>query len=110
MISHAECDHPSTPGARAKCRRARAGGKTARETQQGGHTSEEGPRSPASSTFKERNTGTTPKDRALQCDVCGVERIMWRGTDILTGLMLYVGGRCFYMVKRGDPILIDKRA
>ena len=102
MISHAECDHPSTPGARAKCRRARAGGG---ETQ----TIERSPRQ-TKSGLRERNTGTTPKDRALQCDVCGVERIMWRGRDVLTSLTLYVGSRCFYYVKEGDPVLVDKRA
>jgi hypothetical protein len=39
-----------------------------------------------------------------------VERIKWRGKDILSGLVLYVGWRCFYYVKEGDPVLIDKRA
>lgn len=103
MISHAECSHPSTPGARAKCRRARANGQEVKTTER---VSVATPKE----TGRERNRGTTPRDRDLQCDVCGVERIMWRGCDVLTGLLLYVGERCFYYVKEGDPILVDRRA
>lgn len=38
----------------------------------------------------------------MQCDVCGVERIAYKGLDVLTGVTLYVGEKCYYMVKR-DP-------
>jgi hypothetical protein len=51
---------------------------------------------------RERNTGTTPRDRDKQCDVCGVERIAYFGLDIVSGIRMYVGERCYYMVKR-DP-------
>lgn len=34
---------------------------------------------------------------------------MWRGRDVLSDLILYVGERCFYYVKEGDPTLVDKR-
>lgn len=97
MISHTDCDHPSTSGARAKCRRARANGQEVK-------TTERVPSDGASVKVigRERNTGTTPRDRDKQCDVCGVERMEFRGTDILTGLMLYTGERCAYYIKRSD--------
>lgn len=51
---------------------------------------------------RERNTGTTPRDKDKQCDVCGVEKIAYFGLDVISGLRLYVGERCYYMVRR-DP-------
>ena len=114
MISHKDCTHPSTPSARAKCRRAHAKGEV---LEPGFHPPLYSLGPPPKTTERsrgegrERNTGTTPKDRDKQCDVCGVERIKWRGTDILSGLVLYVGEHCFYMVKRDPegPRLIDRR-
>lgn len=97
MIDHTNCDHPSTSGARAKCRRARAAG--------GVHT-EDGQATPKDVDFSKSGGGgkkaQTPRDRDKQCDVCGVERIAYRGLDVISGVVLYVGERCYYMVKR-DP-------
>lgn len=93
MIDHSKCDHPRTSSARAKCRRGGGGSSTPRK---------------AAST-KEVNfsgsggaQGQTPRDRDKQCDVCGVERIAYFGLDVVSGVRLYVGERCYYMVKR-DP-------
>lgn len=44
----------------------------------------------------------TPRDREMQCDGCGVERISYRGRDLITGVLLSVGEKCFYMIKH-DP-------
>jgi hypothetical protein len=113
MIDHSECTHLSTPGARAKCRRARFKGEVLVGFQPPLYSLDArlSPKTTERSHEKERNRGSTPKDRDKQCDVCGVERIKWRGVDILSGLVLYVGSRCFYMVKRDPegPVLVDKR-
>jgi hypothetical protein len=107
MISHSECDHPKTPSARAKCRRLRsrdggAGGEGAVREKGGSRAtpkSEWGGKA-HHDPDRERNTGQVPRDRHLQCDICGVERIMVKGTDPLTGILIYVGERCSYMVER----------
>lgn len=48
--------------------------------------------------------GQTPKDPALCCDNCGVERITHRGTDPLTNVLRYVGRKCYYTIMRADDI------
>lgn len=91
-IDHSKCDHERTRAARAKCRRggdstprkAKASSKDVDFSGSGGQK------------------GQTPRDRDKQCDVCGVERIAYFGLDVLSGVRLYVGERCYYMVKR-DP-------
>jgi hypothetical protein len=111
MINHSNCDHPRTSSARAKCRRS------------GGNYSEKvgfapplyslgPPPGPGRRVIgkKEReerddNYGQTPRDKEKECMVCGVERIEFKGTDPLTGLTLYVGERCTYMVKRADDFV-----
>lgn len=92
MISHKDCDHPSTPGARAKCRRAR-GGATPKEVDLSKASRAKDP---------DDNYGQTPRDRDKQCVVCGVEKIEWRGTDPLSGILLFVGAKCEYMVRRSE--------
>lgn len=51
---------------------------------------------------RERNRGTTPRDRDKQCMVCGVERIEFQGTDPKTNRLLFVGERCTWMIEN-DP-------
>lgn len=101
MIDHSNCDHPSTSGARAKCRRLKQ---------------EPWPRPPLYSLgpppgAKKASTktiddedryGQTPRDKADECVKCGVERIAYSGTDSLSGIVLYVGERCRYYIK-GAP-------
>lgn len=97
MINHSNCSHPSTSSARSKCRKAKAGG--GEYTGSGGAT----PRVIGEKSTAERDTyGQTPRDRDKQCDVCGVERIAWRGLDVISGIVLYVGDRCKYYVVQ-DP-------
>lgn len=101
MISHADCDHPSTSSARAACRRrrARAGGETTTsnsspasvKTKWGGKSHHDPDR--------ERNTGQVPRDREAECHSCHVERILARGTDPITGILLFVGERCMWKVE-----------
>jgi hypothetical protein len=93
MINHQNCDHESTSSARAKCRRARANGKV-----HSGASTKQVDMRRSDPTGKAK----TPRDKDKQCDVCGVERIAYRGVDVLTGTLLYVGDDCYYMVKR-DP-------
>lgn len=99
MINHSTCNHPSTSGARSKCRKAQAAGKE--------HTEAEGATPKIIGLKKGRDEeedryGQTPRDRDKQCDVCGVEKIAWRGLDVISGIVLYVGQRCYYYVK-ADP-------
>lgn len=94
MIDHSNCDHPRTSSARAKCRRAQAGG---------GST----PKRKASEKevdFKGSGGATpqTPRDRSDECHICGVERIEFKGTDAWTGLHVLVGERCAWRVKRAN--------
>jgi hypothetical protein len=99
MINHTNCDHPSTSSARGKCRKARAAGGEYKGT---GATPKELDLSKAATSKFKDNYGQTPRDRDKQCDVCGVEKIAWRGLDVISGVVLYVGDKCFYMVKQ-DP-------
>lgn len=94
MISHKDCEHPSTPSARAKCRRAQAKGEDGATVKEVNFT---GVSQKKASVDK---YGQTPRDRDKQCQNCGVERILYRGTDPLSGLLLFVGERCEYMVRR----------
>lgn len=96
MIDHTNCDHPRTSSARAKCRRAhRNGGETpARKASKKDVDFGGGGGSKAS----------TPRDRDMQCDVCGVERIELRGTDPLNGVILSVGAKCSYMLKQSHDV------
>ena len=109
MINHSNCKHPSTSGARSKCRKARASGKefTAEE----GATPMELDLSKSTSRKKddEDRYGQTPRDRDKQCDVCGVERIAWRGLDVISNVVLYVGQRCKYYVAQdpNGPVALD---
>lgn len=118
MINHTDCDHPSTSGARAKCRRARSEGKVV-VTTLGPHcddcTHESctrlRPKAGATPKYigkahhdpdRPRNQGTTPRDKDKQCMNCGVERIEFKGTDPFTGMLLFVGERCTYKVENSD--------
>lgn len=94
MISHKDCDHPSTSGARAKCRRAK-GGATPKQVDFSETGEKQGKRRGGNAEH-----GQTPRDRDKQCMNCGVERITWKGTDPITGLLLFVGERCEYIVRR----------
>ena len=93
MINHSNCDHPRTPSARAKCRRAQQGGSTPKASSKEVDFSKGG-----------GTSGSTPRDRDKQCDVCGVERIVLRGTDPLTGVILSVGEKCSYMLKISEDV------
>jgi hypothetical protein len=96
MIDHTNCDHPRTSGARAKCRRAAAGGDAPKTKVMGKKT-----RDPKD----DDNYGQVPRDRHLECDNCGVERIAYRGTDPLTGILRFVGNRCLYTIARSDDLI-----
>jgi hypothetical protein len=91
-IDHSKCDHPRTSGARAKCRRGGSQGTAEVKAS----TKEVDFKGSGGSKPK------TPRDRENQCMVCGVERFEYRGRDPLTGTMLYVGEKCYYMVQN-DP-------
>lgn len=92
MIDHSNCDHPATSSARAKCRRAhRNGGEVktkSRDTRRGDPTGR-----PA-----------TPNDKADACDICGVERIVAKGTPPLEKRLLFVGAKCAYYLNDAPDI------
>ena len=96
MINHSNCSHDATSSARAKCRRAIKSGKS--------------PVPPQNSDSEFRGSGNakskTPRDRDMQCDICGVERIEYRGTEMLTGLVYSVGEKCFYYIKDSEDLTI----
>lgn len=94
-MSHRDCEHESTPSARAKCRRLQAKG--------------DNPPKAASKRQIDFSGGggatqQTPRDRDRACMVCGVEPISWRGTDPMTDRLLYVGDKCRYYIKRSLDI------
>lgn len=91
MIDHSQCDHPRTSGARAKCRRRQG---------QGGATPKEVDFTKTrSSGRKGRDTSKTPSQKGDECMICGLEWATMRGTDPLSGILLYVGDTCEYMVR-----------
>lgn len=101
MISHKDCGHPSTPGARAKCRRQK------KEPWPSPPLYSLGPPPGATKVRRSKDEdddryGQTPRDRDKQCVVCGVEKIAFRGTDPISGILLFVGERCEYMVRRAE--------
>lgn len=48
--------------------------------------------------------GQTPRDRDKECDKCGVEKIEYRGTDMITGILIYVGEKCRWYIKDADDL------
>lgn len=95
MIDHTNCDHPRTSGARAKCRRAH---------RNGGETGTKGSTKEVDFSGGAGTKASTPRDKDMQCDVCGVERIELRGTDPINGVILSVGAKCSYMLKQSDDV------
>ena len=93
-INHTDCDHPSTSGARAKCRRAR-NGSTPRATPRALGTPD-----------PDDNYGQTPRFKGDECHVCGVEKIAYKGTDSFTKLLVLVGDKCAWRVKRSDNFAV----
>lgn len=99
MIDHSRCEHPRTSSARAKCRRAQAGGQ---------------PRQKASTkevdfTGSGGATPQTPRDKGDECHTCGVERIEFAGTDAWTGLSVMVGEKCAWRIKRSEDFRAIRR-
>lgn len=93
MINHSNCDHPSTSSARAKCRRQlAAGGEGKAPRKKMGAT----PREPGG---KDDNYGQTPREKWMECDKCGVERIAYKGTDPVSKVLIYVGEKCYWYIK-----------
>lgn len=103
MIDHSQCDHPSTSSARAKCRRQRSGGSDSTPKQRASKK-EVWVGFAHHNPDRERNRGTTPRDRDKQCASCGVERIQFRGTEPTTGILLFVGERCFWRIKNAPDL------
>lgn len=98
MIDHSKCDHPRTSSARARCRRAQSGEPvkkraTPREVGGGGNGAPD-------------NYGQTPRDKADECHKCGVEKIEFRGTDPVSGILLYVGPKCAWYIRRSEDFKV----
>ena len=96
MINHSNCDRPSTSGARAKCRRAQATGDAAPIRK----VMTKVPRDQRDDD--DDRYGQTPRDKDKECVKRGVEKIIAKGTDPLTGILLYVGEKCYYYIKQSD--------
>lgn len=90
MIDHSACEHERSPKARAKCRREKSGA-TPKDVD---FTSTPSPRE-----RKPKERKGAPRDKSAECRVCGIEPIAWRGTDPLTGVLLYVGKDCEYYIR-----------
>lgn len=97
MIDHTKCDHPRTSGARAKCRRGQDG-STPKTKKMGKAPRESG------AGDRDDNYGQTPRERWMECDNCGVERIAYRGTDPLTNVVRYVGPKCKYTIQHSPDL------
>lgn len=48
--------------------------------------------------------GQTPNRRDLECVKCGVERMEWKGTDPLSGVLLFVGPKCLWYIKNAPDL------
>jgi hypothetical protein len=97
-IDHSKCEHPRTSKGRAWCRRQKDGGGATPKTvdmSRAGSSKVDGPK--------------TPRDKDQECMVCGVERYEYRGTDSLTGILLYTGEKCKYMIQRASDLQIFDR-
>lgn len=92
MIDHSQCDHEKTRSARAKCRRQAAGGESTPKRR----ASE----SEVDFSGSGGQRGQTPTQKSDECHVCGVEMIRYRGTDAWTGIMVYVGEKCLWRIRR----------
>lgn len=98
MINHSNCDHPSTSGARAKCRRAQASGEAGPKRKRMGATPRE------VGTRDDDNYCQTPNRKDMECHVCGVERITWQGTDPLNHILRFVGDKCRYLIQDAEDL------
>lgn len=56
------------------------------------------------SSEKDDNYGQVPREKWMECDNCGVERISYRGTDPLTNVLRYVGSKCLYTIQRAPDL------
>lgn len=97
MIDHSQCDHPRTSSARAKCRREKGGDSTPRKERVSKKEVWFG--LAHHNPNRERNRGTTPRDRDRECQVCHIEVIQFRGTEPTTGILRFVGERCLWRIK-----------
>lgn len=50
------------------------------------------------------NYGQTPSRKEDECRVCGVERIAYRGTEPVSGMLLYVGDKCLWRIKNAEDL------
>ena len=89
-ISHAGHNHPSTPSARAKCRRGQ-------QTQ--GATQTATPRA-----LKVPDEEFHPADKDRCCYNCRLRLIEWKGMTRISRMMIYVCEKCYYMLDKDEPI------
>lgn len=100
-MDHSQCAHPRTSSARAKCRRGQIGFSAPL------YSLGPPPRVSKGKAVKDEddNYGQVPRERWMECDNCGVERIDRRGTDPLTGVLRFVGPKCAYTLKQADDVV-----
>lgn len=102
MIDHSNCAHPSTSGARAKCRRQKQAPWPSSPLYSLGPPPGVKVKRASKVDEEEDRYGQTPRDKQDECHKCGVERIEYSGTDPLTGIVLYVGSRCRYYIRGAE--------
>lgn len=108
MISHDTCDHEKTSAARAKCRRQRKGTDGGGESRTGSVSEKKASKADIwmgkahHNPNRERNRGTTPRDKNRECMNCHVEVIGFAGTDPLTGILMFVGEKCTYLIEKSE--------
>jgi ribosomal protein S12 methylthiotransferase accessory factor YcaO len=93
MMNHTDCDHPATPAARAKCRRAN-----------GQHPT---PRTPSATRTPKRkgpDPDSRPADKGACCNNCQL-RIRWvKGIDLISKREVEVCEKCSYLLDDRETI------
>lgn len=94
MMNHTDCDHPATPAARAKCRRANGATPT--------------PRTPSTRTPKRKgpHPDDRPADKGACCTNCQL-RIRWfRGIDLISRREVDLCMKCSYLLDQFKSIML----
>lgn len=102
MIDHSQCDHERTRAARAKCRRLQ-------QTEGGtGPARQKATAKEVDFSGSGGQRGQTPSQKSDECHVCGVEMIRYSGTDAWSGLLVFVGEKCLWRIKRSPDLTLLK--
>lgn len=94
MISHTDCEHESTPRARAKCRRAQGASVKTIDFEPSGR------REPKEAEPYGYYNSRTPNDKSKECHICHIYRITGKGT--YEGRTLLCCDSCSWRIRGAD--------